>query len=781
MNCLGGNDTVIDRNIAPGNGITHNISLDMGDGNDVFRNDTTGNIALNLRSAITVVGGAGDDAIFLDDSVDPHPPANYFTFDNYPAGGYAVREGASGFAVYNADIEHVTVLLGGSPSSDIPISLLHKPTTTTLYVAGAAANDLFTVGSGDLDSDGFAGSNTTVVGGGGQDQITFDDHRDDHDPADSDTFTFFVPQVQKDSAIINLSGFESQRLITSGVNTSGISAPNTVRIIAANIPTVVETSAGSRDTMVEVGATSGGLATITAPIGVSNFGPQTGQLTVSVFDQNVTTPRTWQVSASSGHTFLTGPISLDAASINALYVYGGTGNDAFNVNGTTATCSVFLNAGAGDDTFALGSTGGNFTDLAGRVFANGEAGNGDVLNLTNGTLGGVTNGVLTSGSFQANGGPNHLYSQVERVDVFVNDAGSNINVTSAGSAVIHGANGADSVTVGGGDLNDNIAGSVNVMGAGGSDSILIDDVNDVAPAGVSISYKFDIVSNLERFLKTTGTIVQGVICTDVEQRQFDASNEANVINVIDSNSALRINSNGGNDQIVVTDALNGVTVNTGAGSDLLTVNSDSGSAGDGPLLVVVDQNDDVNNLDVRAGGTLRITSGAVLEKTSNAGSTFNLTGTLDVAGGALLFKSGGGNPTSSTTRTLIMRGFAAGAWSGTNAAGAINSSLAATSTLAIDALGYALGSEIPLTAIGPYSIAPADVVVRYTSYGDTDLNGVVDFDDYSRTDAGFNTHRTGWVNGDFDYNNVVDFDDYSLIYNAFNTQGARRQRRDNRA
>jgi hypothetical protein len=39
-----------------------------------------------------------------------------------------------------------------------------------------------------------------------------------------------------------------------------------------------------------------------------------------------------------------------------------------------------------------------------------------------------------------------------------------------------------------------------------------------------------------------------------------------------------------------------------------------------------------------------------------------------------------------------------------------------------------------------------------------------------RTDAGFNNHRTGWINGDFDGNGQVNFDDYVLIDNAFNTQ-----------
>ena len=62
--------------------------------------------------------------------------------------------------------------------------------------------------------------------------------------------------------------------------------------------------------------------------------------------------------------------------------------------------------------------------------------------------------------------------------------------------------------------------------------------------------------------------------------------------------------------------------------------------------------------------------------------------------------------------------------------------------------------------------------MKYTYYGDTDFNGVVNFDDYARIDSGFLNNRSGWLNGDFDGNGVVNFDDYSLIDLAFNTQGA---------
>jgi hypothetical protein len=62
------------------------------------------------------------------------------------------------------------------------------------------------------------------------------------------------------------------------------------------------------------------------------------------------------------------------------------------------------------------------------------------------------------------------------------------------------------------------------------------------------------------------------------------------------------------------------------------------------------------------------------------------------------------------------------------------------------------------------------VLVKYTYYGDANFSGSVNFDDYVRTDVGFNTHLSGWVNGDFNYSGEVNFDDYVLIDVSFNTQ-----------
>jgi hypothetical protein len=76
------------------------------------------------------------------------------------------------------------------------------------------------------------------------------------------------------------------------------------------------------------------------------------------------------------------------------------------------------------------------------------------------------------------------------------------------------------------------------------------------------------------------------------------------------------------------------------------------------------------------------------------------------------------------------------------------------------------------------STSSGDVLLKYTYYGDTNLDGVVDGSDYSRIDNAYLADQsqpgtdTGWFNGDFNYDGVVDGSDYTLIDNTFNSQGA---------
>ena len=65
-----------------------------------------------------------------------------------------------------------------------------------------------------------------------------------------------------------------------------------------------------------------------------------------------------------------------------------------------------------------------------------------------------------------------------------------------------------------------------------------------------------------------------------------------------------------------------------------------------------------------------------------------------------------------------------------------------------------------------------DVLVKFTYFGDTNLDGNVNGSDYIQIDNGFAQNLPGWFNGDLNGDGAVNGDDYTLIDNAFNTQAS---------
>ncbi len=66
----------------------------------------------------------------------------------------------------------------------------------------------------------------------------------------------------------------------------------------------------------------------------------------------------------------------------------------------------------------------------------------------------------------------------------------------------------------------------------------------------------------------------------------------------------------------------------------------------------------------------------------------------------------------------------------------------------------------------------SSVLVKYTWFGDSNLDGVVDGSDYALIDTGFTSGGAlgGWVFGDYDYSGTVDGSDYALIDTGFISQ-----------
>ncbi|HSV14158.1 MAG TPA: dockerin type I domain-containing protein, partial [Tepidisphaeraceae bacterium] len=160
-----------------------------------------------------------------------------------------------------------------------------------------------------------------------------------------------------------------------------------------------------------------------------------------------------------------------------------------------------------------------------------------------------------------------------------------------------------------------------------------------------------------------------------------------------------------------------------------------------------------------------------------SGSTNAWQGKLDVTNNDLIVQ--GGSLVQVTNQ--IKSGLGAANWNG---AAGITSANAAADAQHLTALGIIQnndGTNHPIYGMGTIygkfdgqNPSLNDILVKYTYYGDADLNGMVDGGDYSKIDNGFNTNmgvNAGWTNGDFNYDGVVDGADYALIDNAFMNQG----------
>jgi hypothetical protein len=189
----------------------------------------------------------------------------------------------------------------------------------------------------------------------------------------------------------------------------------------------------------------------------------------------------------------------------------------------------------------------------------------------------------------------------------------------------------------------------------------------------------------------------------------------------------------------------------------------------------------VNNatsVTIGAGSSLILQKGAILiTPTLNIAGFFNnWTGTVDITASALDLP--GSNLLIVNSQVASGYNQAGGAkWNGPG----ITSSTAAADSRHITAVGviqnnqsgsplYGSGGSIAPIFDGFFSPAAGDILVKYTYFGDANLDGKVDGSDYSLIDNGYINGLSGWYNGDFNYDGTIDGSDYALIDNAFNNQ-----------
>lgn len=137
---------------------------------------------------------------------------------------------------------------------------------------------------------------------------------------------------------------------------------------------------------------------------------------------------------------------------------------------------------------------------------------------------------------------------------------------------------------------------------------------------------------------------------------------------------------------------------------------------------------------------------------------------LDLTNNYMVVDYTGASP-QTTIRSLLSAGFNGGSWTGNG----IRSSSAATPTFA-DGIGYAeaaaLFGTFPAVFAGQ-SVDNTSVLMRYTLYGDANLDGTVSIADFSQLASNYNQPGV-WSAGDFNYDGTIGIGDFSFLASNYN-------------
>jgi autotransporter-associated beta strand protein len=223
-----------------------------------------------------------------------------------------------------------------------------------------------------------------------------------------------------------------------------------------------------------------------------------------------------------------------------------------------------------------------------------------------------------------------------------------------------------------------------------------------------------------------------------------------------------------------------IATNTGTHTIAGPVNAASPITKSGPgTLVLSGGYSGTGGLTVSAGkvvisGGGQLASLAVANDGAAIGSR-SYSAVVDVNQGSLVI-AGGATPATTLANITDM------ARAGQNAANLFTGNGLTSSAAAADASGalrYAVGVVLnnidgsPLySTFGGYTVGPNDVLVKFTYFGDADLNGLVDDSDFYLVNNGYAMGLSGWINGDFDYSGSVDDTDFYLLNNGYANQGA---------
>src|SRR5205823_13388398 len=116
---------------------------------------------------------------------------------------------------------------------------------------------------------------------------------------------------------------------------------------------------------------------------------------------------------------------------------------------------------------------------------------------------------------------------------------------------------------------------------------------------------------------------------------------------------------------------------------------------------------------------------------------------------------------------LVTEGFFAGAWTGSG----INSSTAADDPTHHYGVGVVQATDLFTSypaSFGGQTIDSSSILLRYTYYGDVNLDHKVDLTDFTFLAAHFNSQNSRWTWGDFNFDDQTDLTDFTFLAANFN-------------
>jgi hypothetical protein len=304
-------------------------------------------------------------------------------------------------------------------------------------------------------------------------------------------------------------------------------------------------------------------------------------------------------------------------------------------------------------------------------------------------------------------------------------------------------------------------GKLFIHGNGGSDIVTIDESNgEVLAAGASTNVLDSLAGSnvVLNFIGSAGADSVTLDGTAAKKVVFNGS----TLNVSTANlTGLGYTSTGGSDALTV---LGSVPVALNANVGTVTV-----AAGGGVAAAAPSTTRQVNFSSVNIGSGAKVAFAkaaahanhtvAAIDALTIAKTGAAFTGTLDLGDNVLILRNAGATGAAGIL-SMLSSGLAGGAWNGTGLA----SSAAATDPNAATALGWLPNTDAGFSQFEGVNVGATDVMVKYTYYGDADLNGMVDSDDVNLTTGGYGTTSGAtWDSGDFDYSGGVNSDDANLL------------------